>query len=373
MRMKKLMILAVAAIAMAACTKTYDKVETPQQAIGFNTWNDVMTKAPKTSFANNDAFDIFGFKWNSGPANQTNVFNGDDVTYSTTTSKWSYTTLRFWDSSFDDYTFYAAFPANQLDDEAAANDYAQRGLFISNELTYNGSDEVLLVAQKKTVAKASYGETVPLVFKHTGSLVDIKFKKHTDISSAVVAVTSIKLSGIQTKGTYTVASYDGSNDPVGKEVSSVAGLGWELAETPVVNAANAAAAAAPYINTTGASLASGAGVGTANAAALLSNLVLMPQVLATDGGPKITISYTITTGTGVNEQTITFTDKEFYFGQFDSTDPDPTDKDNTDPRVSKWMPNTHYTYYITINANAIEFSASIADWTTDSAHYYLIN
>ena len=75
--MKKLMIFAVTAIALVACTKIYEKEETPQQEIGFGTWNDVMTKAVKTAFGNGDTFDIYGFKWNTGPANQTNVFKVD--------------------------------------------------------------------------------------------------------------------------------------------------------------------------------------------------------------------------------------------------------------------------------------------------------
>lgn len=372
--MKKLMIFAVAAIALVACTKTYEKEEAPQQEIGFGTWNDVMTKAVKTAFANGDTFDIYGFKWNTGPANQTNVFKGYDVTYNSTTEKWTYSPKRYWDGNFDYYTFFAAYPNNQLASAANENDYEQRGLFISNELTYDGSNEVLLVAQKKDVAKVNYGNTVPLLFKHTASLVDIKFKKHSELEDAMVTVNSIKLSGIQTKGKFTVASYDSenNNDPVGKTVSGVSKLGWELAEPPVVNAANADAAAAPYIHTSDVSLASGAGVGTANAADLITNLVLMPQVLSTTGGPKITISYTITTGSGGDADTIVYTDKEFYFGLFDKSDPDPTDKDNTDPRVSAWLPNVHYTYYITINANAIEFSASIDTWATDNAHYYLV-
>ena len=371
--MKKLMIFAVAAIALVACTKTYEKEETPQQEIGFGTWNDVMTKAVKTEFGNGDTFDIYGFKWNTGPANQTNVFKGYDVTYNSSTTKWTYSPKRYWDGNFDYYTFFAAYPNNQLAAAANENDYEQRGLFISNELTYDGSNEVLLVAQKKDVAKANYGNTVSLLFKHTASLVDIKFKKHSELADAVVTVNSIKLSGIQTKGKFTVASYNGSNDPVGKTVSGVAGLGWDRAETPVVNAENAGTADVPYIHTSDVTLASAAGVGTANAADLITNLVLMPQVLSTTEGPKITISYTITTGSGGDAETITYTNKEFYIGQFDKSDPDPTDKNNTDPRVSAWMPNVHYTYYITINANAIEFSASIDNWDTDSAHYYLFN
>lgn len=378
--MKKLMFFAVAAIALVACTKTYEKEEAPQQEIGFGTWNDVMTKAPKTGFVNGDTFDIYGFKWNDGPDDETNVFKGYTATYNSSTSKWNYSPKRYWDSNFDHYTFFAASPAGQLAAAANENDYVQSGLFVSNELLYNGSDEVLLVAQKKDVAKASYGNTVPLLFKHTASLVDIKFKKHSELEDAVVTVNSIKLSGIQTKGKFTVVSYDSenNNNPVGKTVSGVSELGWELAETPVVNAANAAAATAPYVHTSDVTLNSGAGVGigTANAADLITNLVLMPQVLSTTGGPMITISYTITTGSGDDEESIQYTNKEFYFGLFDRTEPDapglPGDKQNSDPRVSAWMPNVHYTYYITINANAIEFSASIDTWATDNAHYYLV-
>jgi len=372
MRMKKVMILAVAALATIACSRTFDVKPEAQQEIGFGTWAETMTKAPMTEFANEAEFDVFGFKWNSGPANQTTVFNGDDVKYNSSTSKWSYSPLRFWDSTFENYTFFAVYPKDKLAAEPNENDYSQKGLFVTNELTYDGSTEQLLVAKQKDWPKTSYGNSaVLLVFKHTGSLVDIKFKKHTNLQSAVVTVTSIALSDIQTKGTFTVASYNDYN-PVGKEVSSVAGLGWALASTPAVNASPAVA---PYLNNSGVSLAADEGVGTANAAALITDLVVMPQVLAKDSGPKLTISYTITTGTSGSAQTVTYTDKSFYFGEFDKTDPDPVEKDNADPRIACWMPGVHYTYYITINANAIEFSASIDNWSTTDAtgHYYLLN
>lgn len=364
MRMKKIMILAVAAVALVACSRTFETHQVEGQSIGFGTWAETMTKAPKTAFAENDEFDVFGFKWNAGPADQTTVFNGDDVKFDGTS--WSYSPIRFWDKNFDNYTFFASFPKNQL-----ATAPAQTGLFVSNDLTYDGTTEKLLVAQKKDVAKASYGNTVALVFKHAGALVDIKFKKHTELEKAQVAITSITLSGIQTAGKYTVASYDGSNNPVGKTVSDVAGLGWEPASTPVLNANEA-----PYINSSTVTLNVDAGVGTSNAADLISNLVVMPQVLGKTSGPKITVNYSITTDPGgTTEEVFSYTDNEIYFGEFDSSDPDPSDKDNTDPRVATWMPGTHYTYYITINANAIEFSASIDPWTTTeiTGHYYLIN
>jgi hypothetical protein len=350
--MKKVVILAAAALTLAACAKTYELQENAQPKIGFSTWNETMTKAAKTAFAANDEFDVYGFKWNAGPANQTTVFDGVDVKFDGT--KWSYSPLRFWDSNFDNYTFFAAYPKDQLAD----GEYAQNGYFVSQNLAYDGQKEVLLVAQKKDVEKTNYNKTVELKFKHVGSLVDIKVKKHSDIESAKVEVTSIAVSGIKTTGAFTVSSYDASNNPVGS---------W--AATSAVNDATVA----PYHSNSTVTLAKNAGVGTANASNLLTDLVLMPQELAKDGGPKITISYKITTGEDATADEITFSDKSFYFGQFDKSEEGESEKANKEnDRISAWMPGVHYTYYITINANAITFTASIDDWSTETGHYYLV-
>ena len=365
MRIKHFLILAAVAGMALSCISNFEATPTQERAIGFSTWSEVLTKAPMTAFANGDAFAVYGFKWNAGPADQTNVFEGTPVSYDGT--KWEYSPLRFFDGNFDNYSFFAVYPTEVLAAEANENDYAQRGLFVTNELTYDGSTEQLLVAQKTDVAKANYGDAVALHFKHAGALVDIKFKKSSILEDAVVAVTSIALSNIQTKGTFTVASYDGDNNPVGATVSEVAGLGWALAGTPVVNATPAVD---PYLNNSGVSLAAGTGTTTGTAAALISNLVVMPQVLTTGAGAQtITLSYTITTGTGGSAQTITFTDKSFEIGAFDRTDNDT----NTATFISNWMPGVHYTYYITINANAIQFSATIDDWTTDTGYHYLVD
>ena len=345
MSMKKVVILAAAALTLASCAKTYELQETAQSQIGFSTWNDAMTKAAKTDFVANDEFDVFGYKWNNA-SDKATVFDGVDVKYDGT--DWNYSPLRFWDNNYASYTFFAAYPKDQL-----ATAPAQTGLFVSNELTYNGSNEVLLVAQKKDVENDDFGKEVQLKFKHVGSLVDIKVKKHSDIAATKVEVTSIALSGIKTTGAFTVNSYDGNNNPVGT---------W----APTTDDVNT-----PYINNNSVT----AGEGTSNAGVLFSGLVLMPQPLGKDSGPMITISYTITTGTTGHEDTVAYTNNSFYFGQFDKTDPSPTEKDNTDPRIEAWAPGYHYTYYITINADAtITFSANIDSWAdaTDDGHYYLI-
>ena len=354
--MKKILFIAAVALAAAACSKTYNVGPESQKAIGFTSWNDVMTKADKTAFVNDDVIEVYGYKHNNG-ANKTTVFDDVDVKYNG--SSWTYSPARFWDSNFDNYTFYAVYPKDVL---SAAD--AQTGIFTTNELTYDGENEQLLIAKETPVAKASYGSAVNLVFKHLASKIDIRVKKHSEISDVKLTVNSISLNNLQTKGYFTVASYDASShEPVGA---------WTKASTPVLNDNSAT----PYKSTTAVELAAGTGTSTATAGALISNLIAMPQDLTTGtGAQSITINYTLTTGTTGNEDSVTY-NTTFEIGQFDSTDPDPTDKDNTAPFISSWVPGVHYTYYITVNAqNKITFTADIDAWTTATditGHHYVI-
>ena len=367
--MKRYIIL-VAAVALAtvSCSKTYDTNKNAEaMPISMTTWKSVMTKAPLSSFAENAVFDVFGYKWKGTANAQTNpvtVFDGTDVKQ-TSTGVWEYAginsqTLKYWDPSYDGYTFFAAYP-----NEILATAPAQTGLFVSNSLTYDGANEKLLVAQKKVVDVKPFGATVELHFKHCGALVDFKFKKHTDLEDAVVTVTSFSLANIKTVGAYEVASYDaGSNDPVGATVSEVAGLGWTPDGT-----VNATPAAAPYLNDSDVALAADTGTTTGTAADLISNLVVMPQKLLTGSGSQtFTIEYTIE---DESHQVNTYAPDPIEIGQFDKVD----DTDNEDAKFPAWMPGVHYTYYITINANKIVFSAEIDPWVTTDAtgYYYILN
>lgn len=351
MRMKKIVFIAAVALAAAACSKTYSVGPDSQKSVGFSSWNDVMTKADKSAFAANDEIEVYGYKHNN-EADKATVFNDTDVKYDG--SNWTYSPIRFWDKNFSHYTFFAVYPKNQL----TSGDYAQNGLFATNDFTYDGTNEQLLVAKKTTVLNANFGQDVNLTFKHLASKVDIKVKKHSEISDVKLTVTSISVNDIQTKGHFTVASYDASNNPVGD---------WTVASTPVKNDNTAA----PYKSTTSVSI----DAGVTTSANLISGLIAMPQTMATGTGAQtITIEYTLTTGTAPNLDTISY-DKTFEIGAFDKTDPDPTDKNNTAPFISSWEPGVHYTYYITINAdNKITFSADIEDWadaTVIEGHHYI--
>lgn len=360
-------LVAAVALATVSCSKTYDTNRNAEgMPISMSTWRSPLTRAPLTAFAVNSEFDVFGYKWKGTVGDQNNkttVFDGIDVKQ-TSDGVWEYAginsqTMRYWDPAFAGYTFFAAYPKDILTTKPA-----QTGLFVSNPLTYDGANEKLLIAQKTIVVNDDFGKTVQLHFKHCGALVDFKFKKHSDLEKAVVNVTSFSLANIKTAGSFEVASYDGSNNPVGAEVSDVAGLGW----TPS-GAVNATPAAAPYLNNAGVSLAANTGTDTGTAGALISDLVVMPQkLLSGDGSQTFTIAYTIT---DENSQVNTYAPAAIEIGKFDNNN----DTDNDDTKISAWMPGVHYTYYITINANKIVFSAQVDPWVTTDAtgYYYLLN
>lgn len=349
--MKKIILIAAVAIAAAACSKTFDTNLATEKAIGFSTWNETMTKA-KSAFAVNDEFDVFGFKTPTSGPNAV-VFNGVDV--KKTATAWEYSPLRFWDQNTSSYTFFAAYPKDVVTGSA------ETGLFTASDLAFNGTAENLLVAQKKVVEKANYGSDVQLVFKHVASLVDIKAKKHTDIASAKLTINSLTLSNIKVSGSYAVTEYaTAAVDADGVKVNDPKGT-W----TP---AAGVNTATTPYVLSSAATLAAGDGTTTTTAAALISDLVVMPQALnpASDK-PTINMNYTITTGTGTEEDSMTY-DAVFTIDQFDTTD----NESNTAEFITAWKQGIHYTYYITINADKITFTASIDDWKNIDGFHYIV-
>ena len=342
MRMKKIMIFAVAALTLAACSKTFDhnKVASEGNAIGFGTWTETLTKARTAgtgTFVNGDDFDVYGFKTIN--AANTTVFNGDDVSYDGT--DWTYTGLRFWDPNASSYTFYAASPAGKI---ASAD--AQTGEFTSSSIAFAGNDNDVLVADKMVVAKADFNNPVNLTFNHIASLVDFKVKKHAEIAAATVAITSFQISNIDNVGTFSVSDAYTSTHPV---------VTWNPTDRGA------------YSNTSGVTSVATLpdDIGTDGSDFLINHLVAMPQTFRTDANIQtVTIEYSITSGGDTIDNTATFNLKTF-----DNVD----DKDNEDTLIGGWEGGKHYTFYITINANAIVFTASITDWVTpDNGYHYLL-
>ena len=353
MSMKKVVILAAAALTLVACAKTYELQETAQPKIGFDTWANNLTKARTqgtSTFVAGDDFAVYGYKEKS--SSKVTVF--DDVVVSTTDgSVWSYDTPRFWDSNYDKYTFYAISPAAAVTNGTVN---AQTGVISTAAITFAGNDNDILVADKKEVLKGDAAPyfnnyaTVPLVFNHVASLVDIKVKKTPALENATVTVTALQLNDIKNAGGLSVSEdyTDYHPIPTWTPTASTTAYGYSTLNTEIAKDAN--------FNPTTHNEPSAS-------TDIVSNLVVMPQAL--DAGQKISITYTIAI---TNGDTIEFTGKELLLADFDNTN----DSKQEGTKIGSWEYGKHYTYYITIDAHAINFSATITDWTAVSGNNYLV-
>ena len=375
MRMKKIMILAVAAIALAACSKTYDNTPVAQSQIGFNTWAETLTKARtqgSSTFASGDDFAVYGYKDKSDDSDPQTVFGHDgtnDVVVSTTDgTTWDYTTPRYWDSNYDKYIFYAISPSAV---GLAGSVNPQTGAITSAAISFSGKNNDILVADKKQVDKGSAPyfnnyAIVPLVFNHVASLVDFKVKKTHGLADATVTVTAFELSDIDSQGQLTVSSaYTGTHPvaswtdpgtarstygPADGVESVTLGSGIAIAEDTAFNPASPATPAA--------------------ATDIIKKLVVMPQTFRASGGTnpqKITLTYKIAIA---NTADVEYKDCVVYLNQFDVEN---DDYNSTATNFTGWEPGKHYTFYITLDAHKINFSATITDWTNVSGYNYLLN
>lgn len=342
MRMKKILILAVAAIAAFGCAKTYDKAPANGQAIGFNTWAEQLTKARtagESSFTNGDSFNVEGFKTLAG--SPVTVFN--DVTVSTTDgTNWTYENTRFWDSNATGYTFFAVSSPN------TALTFAADGTIAATAVTYSGENNDILLANSVDVAPPYSSTPVALTFKHIGSLVDLKVKKSATLNTAnaTVAITAVALEGISDEATVAVSGY----------TSHVPSVAW----ASLANTDNST-----YGITSGVvdcTLPTNVGTTGDN---LINTLVVIPQTL-TDA-KILKISYTITDAANTVN---TFTNKEIKLNLFDKTD----NTSNEAPFITAWEAGKHYVYTLTIDANTINFTVEeITDWVDEDPGFnYLI-
>ena len=358
MHMKKLLFFAVTAAIAVSCAKTGEVIPVQGPSIGFDTWTSNLTKADGTSkhmeFPDGATFDVFGYK--QAGETKTTVFDGETVTFDGTA--WNYGTIRFWDRTTDKYVFYAISPAGIVVNNPTP---AQTGLFVTNDLTFSGKDQDVLIAKKKEVLKASYGLEVGLEFQPVAALFDLKVKKAKNLKEADLTINSITINNIQTKGHVSVSEYEGDDTP-------------KITWTP-----NTSAPTSHFNNTHGITpvtvpftIKKGIEHGTANSQFLINNLVVMPQTLA-DGQQQMVINYTINfSGVTISRE------RTIDLNQFDLTDME-ADKgraesdQNTAPFVTSWESGKHYTYYLTINADIIVFNATISDWTDVNTFHYIVD
>ena len=413
MRMKKYLILAVtAAFAAVGCTKTFEVTPTPETPIGFSTWAEVLTKTvadptnPRAQgtnyFRTGDGIVVYGSKSISSTDHV--VFNGVDVVATaeggtpTAATTWDYNNHRFWDSNADSYTFFAVSPKNKL---ATTTTTATDGAFVTSSLSFNGHENDFLVADKVVVNKTdggayfnSYG-TVALTFNHAAALVDVHVKKAPSLADATLEISAISLDNINKAGVLTMTSSDYNktistrttvpNITLAKWAASSSGSYVPADGVTAVYGDNGTSAITnsnkKTISATDTDFTTGNTTANTTPAAstiLFNNLVVVPQEFTAPTpaevadpatattAQKIAITYSITSGDDTNTYT-----SYLWLSDFDSID----NGTQASAYVGSWDPGKHYTFYITIDAHAITFSATISAWDTPTVngYHYLVN
>jgi len=356
MRMKKILFIAAVALAAAACSKTYNVGPESQKAIDFTSWSETMSKAYTNTWSNGDAFTVYGAKFmTSADATGTKVFDGVNVSYDGT--KWGYTETKYWDLTAFKYAFYAFMPSAQLNTGTTA------GVFASKEVTFanpTANSEDILVANEYIRERESGKiptDVVPITFNHMASMVDVKVKKDASLGTATVKITSATLKDIANKGTLNVASYNASHAPVATWTPS-AGEKTNYVSTTATASSNLTVTAATTYDASGV-----AGTTTPEANSLFANYVVLPQTL--DAGQALVLSYTISADGATAAE---YNDVEVVLNTFVTTD----NTANAGTTIGSWEKGTHYTYYVTIGANAITFSATVQDWAEVSGYKYIL-
>lgn len=189
--MKKLLLVALAAVTMASCAKT-EVVEINQgNEISFSAWtaNPSRVAPTTTESIKGKDFNV----WAYTPADAA-YFTNQLVEWDGVGAKWDYTPHKFWpDVALD---FYAVSPKDQTVTSTAA---ATTVDFTAN--TVVGSQVDLLYAVNLGATRAN--PTVSLAFDHALSLVSFK-AKNANTGGLKVTVTGVEIANVNSKGVFTL-------------------------------------------------------------------------------------------------------------------------------------------------------------------------
>ena len=196
--MKKLFLVALAAVGLASCVQNEElAVAGSTTAIAFGdsfVYNATKAEDPTTTTTSINNFDVWAFMDNVGGT----VLEDEDVTK--VNGVWGYTNLQYWAPNHT-YYFAALSPANSANvtEDLAEGEAAKLGL---GEITFTNVDgtEDLLYAKAKettgTMAELAANGKQPVVmqFQHLLSKVKFTFQNGFATNNMKVAVTNVRMS-----------------------------------------------------------------------------------------------------------------------------------------------------------------------------------
>lgn len=327
--MKKNSLLTALAVTLvagfSACTDSEEVARVEPKSLDFSVFANKTTRAVENTGTLNTsgkAFGVWGYSTYSGV--NTTVFDDQEVKHDG--SAWGYSPLKYWDN-LSTYKFYAYFP------------YGNSGVTISNGLisvtdfTVENApaDQVDLMIADEVSRAAGATSAVEFNFNHILSNINFTFKKGTKVGATKITITSLKLYGMDNKGSFS------------QTATSASAGSWTLSGTNVVTSATAQELASTYGDVLHSILA------TPNTIAY-SNMLLIPQ--GTDN-VKLDVAYTL--GEIGAEQPFARTLELKFDAAAGPNNP------------ASWLQNQKITYNFTIDADAILFGDPVVEeWTPDT-------
>ena len=204
---KQFLTVAVAALALAGCSKNETVEIASNRAIGFSNAfvnNGTRSIDPSLTKTTLKDFDVYGFVTNEG-GQSSQIFDG--VKVSKSGDDWTYTPPQYWVNG-NTYTFGAIAPAGAaiVSGEAITGSTNKKvGMTVAFTNT-NDDQKDLLHATPAAVAVSSddYSTPVEMTFKHQLSKVKFSFRNAVGAGYSV-KVTNVKITDAKLSGTLTVA------------------------------------------------------------------------------------------------------------------------------------------------------------------------
>lgn len=312
---------AVVATTFTACTNTEDVAMPEQKVLDFSVFANKNTRAAETGATlktNGKTFGVWGYS--TFGTTVTDVFVNEDVKYNGTTSAWEYSPLKFWDSR-SSYEFYAYYPHKT---SGVTIDATSKNITVTDfTVVSTVADHVdLMLASKVTRAAGSTSE-VQFDFNHLLSNINLSFKKSAQIENTKVTLTSVKIYGMNQKGTFVQSQSPDFHSGTWTTSDMVALTGAE----ELANSNELASATSVAFN----------------------DMLFIPQSTNT---LKVDVNYIL--GDTGDEQPFSRTLDLSY------------DATNRPANPATWAQNQKITYNFTINANVIEFGdPTVVDWDTN--------
>lgn len=312
---------AVVATTFTACTNTEDVAMPEQKVLDFSVFANKNTRAAETGATlktDGKTFGVWGYS--TFGTTVTDVFVNEDVKYNGTTSAWEYSPLKFWDSR-SSYEFYAYYPYK---DNGVTIDATSKNITVTDFTVASAvADHVDLMLAGKVARAAGSTSEVQFDFNHLLSNINLSFKKHAQIENTKVTLTSVKIYGMNQKGTFVQTQSPNFHSGT-----------WTTSDMVALTGAVELANNNELASTT---------------SVAFNDMLFIPQSTNT---LKVDVNYIL--GDTGDEQPFSRTLDLSY---------DATDRP---ANPATWAQNQKITYNFTINADVIEFGdPTVVDWDTN--------